>query len=282
MPSRKRSQADAPGPAPKRATRSGTRLKTTSAEDEDKSGPCVAEAKVTEVSKDPEEEIKAAEAVKGPKKEVQTKSKKQTKTGKVGDPGKPTTENVKDPEDAQPVTITNAQDLPTSGRRFWLMKAEPETRIEKGKDIKFSIDDLASRTEPEGWDGIRNYGARNNLRSMKCGDLAFFYHSNCKIPGIVGIMTIVKEASIDTTAFDPKEPYYDPKSDPSNPKWYLVHVKFVEKFSRIIGLHELKKYAGKELADMPLLKQGRLSVSEVPEHCWDFVMGLAKKPAEEI
>jgi predicted RNA-binding protein with PUA-like domain len=123
---------------------------------------------------------------------------------------------------------------------------------------------------------------RNNLRSMKEGELAFFYHSNCKFPGIVGIMTIVKEASIDTTAFDPKEPYYDPKSDPSNPKWYLVHVKFVEKFNRTVGLHELKKYAGKELADMPLLKQGRLSVSEVPEGCWDFVIGLAKKPAEEI
>jgi len=77
------------------------------------------------------------------------------------------------------------------------MKAEPESRIEKGHDIKFSIDDLASKTEPEPWDGIRNYAARNNLRSMKKGDLAFFYHSSCKVPAIVGLMEIVQEHSPD-------------------------------------------------------------------------------------
>ncbi|KAF8245203.1 DUF55-domain-containing protein, partial [Wilcoxina mikolae CBS 423.85] len=165
-------------------------------------------------------------------------------------------------------------------RRYWLMKAEPETRIEKGKDVKFSIDDLAACDSPQGWDGVRNYGARNNLKSMKEGDLAFFYHSNCKNPGIVGIMRIDRSATVDPTAFDPKEPYYDPKSDPASPKWFLVHVSFVRKFARTIGLHELKTYAAGPLATMPLLKQGRLSVSEVPKVCWDFVLGLEKKEEE--
>ncbi|KAL8289503.1 hypothetical protein RB600_004777 [Gaeumannomyces tritici] len=82
-------------------------------------------------------------------------------------------------------------------RRYWLMKAEPETRLENGHDVSFSIDDLASRTVPEPWDGIRNYVARNNLRAMKKGDLAFFYHSNCKEPGIVGTMEVAQEHSPD-------------------------------------------------------------------------------------
>lgn len=82
-------------------------------------------------------------------------------------------------------------------RNYWLLKAEPETRLENGVDVKFSIDDLAAKTKPEPWDGIRNYVARNNLRAMKKGDLAFFYHSNCKEPGIVGTMEIVQEHSPD-------------------------------------------------------------------------------------
>lgn len=87
----------------------------------------------------------------------------------------------------------------------------------------------------------------------------------------------MREASIDNTAFDPKEPYYDARSDPSAPKWYLVHVESVRKLKRPIGLQELKKHAGGPLATMPLLKQGRLSVSEVPNECWDFILGLEDK-----
>ncbi|KAL7274761.1 hypothetical protein RUND412_002315 [Rhizina undulata] len=163
------------------------------------------------------------------------------------------------------------------GIRYWLMKAEPESRIEKGKDVKFSIDDLAACTAPAPWDGVRNYAARNNITSMRPGDLAFFYHSNCKSPGIVGIMSISGSASIDATAFDPSEPYYDPKSSRDSPKWFLVHVSFVRKLSRPIGLHELKSYAGNELREMPLLKLGRLSVSGVPKECWDFILDLEGK-----
>jgi len=104
--------------------------------------------------------------------------------------------------------------------------------------------------------------------------------SNCKDPGIVGIMRIAHSASVDETAFDPKEPYYDPKSQRENPRWYLVHVEFVRRFKRTIGLHELKTHADGPLKTMPLLKQGRLSVSEVPEQCWRFILSL-EEPTEK-
>ncbi|KAF8422496.1 PUA-like domain-containing protein [Tirmania nivea] len=170
---------------------------------------------------------------------------------------------------------------PSSGftPSYWLLKAEPESRIEKGKDVKFSIDDLAACKEPAGWDGVRNYAARNNLRAMKAGDLAFFYHSNCKEPGIAGIMEIAEGASIDETAFNPKEPYFDPKSDRSNPKWYLVKVRFVRKFTRLVSLHELKSHGGPggKLANMALIKMSRLSVSPVGRAEWDFILDLERK-----
>lgn len=83
--------------------------------------------------------------------------------------------------------------------QYWLMKAEPESRIENGVDVKFSIDDLKAKVEPEAWDGVRNHSARNNMRAMRAGDLAFFYHSNCKVPGIAGVLKIVKEHSVDGT-----------------------------------------------------------------------------------
>jgi len=108
-----------------------------------------------------------------------------------------------------------------------------------------------------------------------------FSDSNCKQPGIVGIMEIVREASIDETAFDPDEPYYDPRSSRTDPKWFLVHVEFRRKLRRPIGLQELKKHAGAELREMPLLKQGRLSVSAVPKSCWDFVLELEKQDGEK-
>jgi len=81
--------------------------------------------------------------------------------------------------------------------KYWLMKAEPNSRIENGVDVKFSIDDLAAVTEPEPWEGVRNYVARNNMMAMKQGELAFFYHSNCKVPGIAGIMEVAQESFVD-------------------------------------------------------------------------------------
>ena len=105
--------------------------------------------------------------------------------------------------------------------QYWLMKSEPDV---------FGIDDLAKQPKKtEHWDGVRNYQARNMMRDeMKKGDLVFFYHSNCKEPGIVGLAEVVKEGYPDFTAFDPKAKYYDAKSDPNKPRWYMVDIKLVK------------------------------------------------------
>ncbi|ETS84702.1 hypothetical protein PFICI_02727 [Pestalotiopsis fici W106-1] len=167
----------------------------------------------------------------------------------------------------------------SSEKSYWLLKAEPESRFENGVDVKFSIDDLAAKTEPEPWDGIRNYVARNNLRAMKKGDLAFFYQSNCKEPGIVGTMEIVQEHSPDLSAHDPKAPYYDASSKPEDPKWSVVHVEFRSKFKQLIGLKELREMGkmGSPLESMQLLKQSRLSVSRVSQDEWTYLTGVAEE-----
>jgi predicted RNA-binding protein with PUA-like domain len=149
---------------------------------------------------------------------------------------------------------------------YWLMKSEPET---------FGIDDLKKRpkqTEP--WDGVRNYQARNTLRDrMKVGDQAFFYHSSCDTPGIVGIMEIVQAGYPDSSAFDPEDPHFDPKSDPKNPRWYRVDVRFVRQFKHIITLAELKSHCA--LAELPLVQRGsRLSVMPVTPQQWKFILSL--------
>jgi predicted RNA-binding protein with PUA-like domain len=150
----------------------------------------------------------------------------------------------------------------------WLLKSEPSS---------FSIDDLA--TQPKqitAWDGVRNYQARNMLRdSMKKGDLAFFYHSSCDVPGIAGIVSIVKEGYADPTAFDPKHHHYDADSLTSDPRWYVVDVKLQRKFASIITLDTLRKHAGKALAEFVLLRRGnRLSVMPVTKREWDFIVAL--------
>jgi predicted RNA-binding protein with PUA-like domain len=107
--------------------------------------------------------------------------------------------------------------------RYWLMKSEPESRIVNGTDVKFGIDDLlACEGCTACWDGVRNYQARNFMKDMRLGDKAFFYHSNCKDPGIAGLVEIVKGAYIDHTQFDKKDPHYDPKSTKADPKWFMV------------------------------------------------------------
>ncbi|KAK0612140.1 PUA-like domain-containing protein [Immersiella caudata] len=179
---------------------------------------------------------------------------------------------------------TNEENAEDNGEKtYWLLKAEPESRIENGVDVKFSIDDLAAKKEPEPWDGIRAYAARNNLRAMKKGDLAFFYASNCKEPGIVGTMEIVQEHSPDLTAHDPKAAYYDPSSKPSDPKWSVVHVEFRSKFKVPIGLKELRAMGapGQPLENMQMLKQTRLSVSKVTAAEWEYLTGVAEKKAAE-
>ena len=153
--------------------------------------------------------------------------------------------------------------------KYWLIKTEPGC---------FSIDDLAkAKNQTTHWDGVRNYQARNMMRDqMKKGDLIFFYHSSCKQPGIVGLATVVTEAYPDFTAFEVKNKYYDPKSDPNKPRWYMVDVQLVRKLKRNISLQELKEY--KSLAGIPLLQRGnRLSVMPISKKQWDFILKLENK-----
>lgn len=148
------------------------------------------------------------------------------------------------------------------------MKSEPDV---------FGIDDLIKMPkQTEHWDGVRNYQARNMMRDeMKVGDQVFFYHSNCKEPGIVGIAEVVQEGYPDFTAFDPNGKYYDPKSDPDNPRWFMVDIRYVRKFKRTITLTELKEK--KTLQNMRLLARGnRLSVMPVEKKHWDFILKQEK------
>jgi predicted RNA-binding protein with PUA-like domain len=150
----------------------------------------------------------------------------------------------------------------------WLLKSEPDT---------FSIDDLAGRPKrTTAWDGVRNYQARNMLRdSVKKGDTAFFYHSSCAVPGIAGIVTVVKSGYPDATALDPTHDHYDAESKPDEPRWYVVDVKLERKFSRIVTLDELRKHASDALRDLAILKRGnRLSVTPVTTRNWDFILTL--------
>ncbi|MDB5978584.1 MAG: hypothetical protein JWR07_5344 [Nevskia sp.] len=149
---------------------------------------------------------------------------------------------------------------------YWLMKSEPDS---------FSIDDLQRRPKKiEAWDGVRNYQARNFMRQMKLGDQAFFYHSSCEVPGIVGLMKVTAEAYPDPTQFEPKHHHYDPASKPEEPRWSLVDMKFERKLKRVITLTELREHESK-LSNFRLLARGtRLSVLPVTPAQWDYILKL--------
>ena len=148
--------------------------------------------------------------------------------------------------------------------KYWLMKNEPED---------YSIDDL-KKDKIEPWDGIRNYQVRNMIRDdMQKNDLAFFYHSNCEVPGIYGIMKIHKECYPDYTAFDKKKKYYDPKSSEDNPRWFMVDVKYVRKLKKAVTLKDLKSHS--QLSKMKVVQRGnRLSITEVSPKDWNFILNL--------
>ena len=135
---------------------------------------------------------------------------------------------------------------------YWLMKSEPDA---------YSVETLEKEKETI-WDGIRNYQARNFMRKMEIGDQAFFYHSNCKPPGIVGLMEIVNKNIIDPTQFDQNSKYYDSKSEKSKPRWDCVKVKFLLKSKEIISLQELRLLFKEE--ELLVVKKGnRLSIIPV-------------------
>jgi predicted RNA-binding protein with PUA-like domain len=154
--------------------------------------------------------------------------------------------------------------------KYWLIKSEPES---------FSIDDLAKAPKKTTyWDGVRNYQARNFMRSMEIGDQVFFYHSNADPTCIAGVAEVVKKAYPDHTALDSKDIHYDPKATPANPIWEMVDIRFVRKFEEPLTLEDLRDVKG--LEKMELLRRGsRLSVQPVTDAEWKIVNNLAERKA---
>jgi predicted RNA-binding protein with PUA-like domain len=147
--------------------------------------------------------------------------------------------------------------------KYWLMKSEPDV---------YSIDHLA-QDQTELWDGIRNYQARNFLKSMEVGDVAFFYHSNTKPPGIAGLMTIHETGVVDPTQFEEGHKYYDAKSTPDAPRWHTVVVAYERKFEHYISLDQLKASFGPE--ELMVVKRGnRLSVMPVDKEAAMRILNL--------
>ncbi|XP_073871785.1 thymocyte nuclear protein 1 isoform X7 [Macaca fascicularis] len=172
-------------------------------------------------------------------------SGKRTKTENSG-------EALAEVEDSNPQKTSVTKNCVKNLSSHWLMKSEPESRLEKGVDVKFSIEDLkAQPKQTTCWDGVRNYQARNFLRAMKLGEEAFFYHSNCKEPGIAGLMK--------------------------------VDVQFVRMMKRFIPLAELKSYhqahkaTGGPLKNMTLFSRQRLSIQPLTQEEFDFVLSLEEK-----
>lgn len=153
---------------------------------------------------------------------------------------------------------------------YWLMKSEPMT---------YSLNDLQQAGQ-DCWDGVRNYQARNFMRDqMRPGDGVLFYHSNCNPPAIVGLAEVARAAYPDPTQFDPHSPYFDPKSNPENPRWYLVDVRYIRHLRRPIALSELRAQSH-HLDGLALLTKGnRLSVMPVDPRHWDFILALETVPS---
>ncbi len=150
--------------------------------------------------------------------------------------------------------------------RHWLMKSEPDV---------FSIDDLAkAKQQTTGWDGVRNYQARNLLRDeIAVGDGVLFYHSSVEPPAVVGLARVVRAGYPDPTQFDPKSDAYDQDSKRDDPRWFSVDIAFERKLARAVTLPELR--AQPALADMVLLRRGsRLSVQPVTPAEWKKIVAL--------
>lgn len=184
--------------------------------------------------------------------------------------------------------------MTSTDRKYWLMKAEPDSRIVKGKDVKFSVDDFeAARTTP--WEGVRNFEARNLMKEMSIGDKILFYHSNCKSPGIAGFAEVSREAYPDYTAWDSSHPYFDPKTKQDDPKWFMIDATFLSRAQYFVPLSLLRHIADSAESDppdefayigmdgmkavkaMPLVTRGRLSVQRVSQECWGIIQMMSEK-----
>jgi predicted RNA-binding protein with PUA-like domain len=151
----------------------------------------------------------------------------------------------------------------------------------KSEPAVFSFDDLRARPlSTDHWEGVRNYQARNFMRDMKKGDLVLFYHSNCETPGVAGVAEVVREHYPDHTALDLTSQYYDPKSNPDNPRWIMVDVKWKEAFRRLVTLREMRETP--ELSGMKLMqKRQRLSVMPVTEEEFRKIHSLGMGKQQE-
>jgi len=169
----------------------------------------------------------------------------------------------------------SAADDEHNGIQYFLLKSEP---------ADYSIDDMKRDTREE-WDGIRNFQARNILRSMKVGDRAFFYHSQTKVPGIVGTVQIARIAAPDPTAYDPQSKYFDEKSTETNCRWDSVLVEYEQTFPIVLTLKELKDAVSLNpdgaLANMALFKQTRLSVVPMSSEQWEEVMTMIRNKSRD-
>ena len=152
-------------------------------------------------------------------------------------------------------------------KRYWLVKSEPDV---------FSFDDLLrAPNRTTYWDGVRNFAARNFLRDgMRLGDRVFFYHSMAGAQVIAGICEVVRDGYADFTALDPKHEHFDEESNPDAPTWFMVDLRAVAQFTRPVALPEIK--ARKELADMALIRIGRLSVTPVRAAEWETIVEMAR------
>ncbi|MEX2961776.1 EVE domain-containing protein [Microbulbifer sp. TYP-18] len=148
---------------------------------------------------------------------------------------------------------------------YWLFKSEPDV---------YGITDLAAEPGRTGrWDGIRNYQARNFLRDqVQVGDGVLFYHSACRVPAVVGTAEVVRAAYADPAQFDPGSKYFDPRSSAAKPRWYCVDIRWGSQFARPVPLAAIKR--DPELAEMVLVRQGRLSVQPVTAREWQRILDL--------
>ena len=152
--------------------------------------------------------------------------------------------------------------------RYWLLKSEPDV---------FGIDNLAAAPQrTTGWEGVRNYQARNMLREdFRQGDRAFFDHSSCAVPGVAGVVEVVREAYPDPTQFDATSEYYDAGSTRAAPRWFSVDVQLEKRIEPVITLPELREHAAGALRDMLILKRGnRLSVTPLTAAEWQCIVAL--------
>lgn len=152
--------------------------------------------------------------------------------------------------------------------KYWLMKSEPDV---------FGIDDLERAPgRTTGWEGVRNYQVRNMLRDdFGVGDRAFFYHSSCAVPGVAGVVRVVRAAYADPTQFDAKSEYYDAASTRDAPRWISVDVQFENRFEPVITLPELREHERGALRELLILKRGnRLSVTPLSAAEWQFIVAL--------